>query len=336
MASFPEISARNYSVHRGPHSLVQEPVLIPRFQFQYTSNFDFYLLGKCDFIPLEHPPHHYAVLHSDIAICLWESLKMKVRYILATSRNGNCDAVFDLLSTYIPSAKLQEIDMLPPPFPSIHQLTFNPFLRPGHPAVIESIVSSWQTTSRMLSAWIAKAQENSVRRSSCSWSWPPSSVGSLSPVDSPSDSESTDISSTAPELESVPNLGSTPASPVARSFHAQVDPTSLKRVRDSSPIDPRRDGDEAHKKQLVLWRPSLSQLLEAQQVITTGEVPSGSSISSIPHAPPGSPSSTLNPRLHLDDPRLQTTSSVQARHTLANSLARLQRLQQLVHGSSAN
>ena len=155
---------------------MQEPVLIPRFQFQYTSNFDFYPLGKCDFIPLEPPPHHYAVLRSDIAICLWESLKMKVHFILAASRNGNCDAVFDLLSTYIPSAKLQEIDMLPPPFPSVHQLTFNPFLRPGHPAVIESVVSSWQTTSRMLSVWIAKAQENSVRCSSCSWSWPPSPI----------------------------------------------------------------------------------------------------------------------------------------------------------------
>ena len=334
MATFPVITALDYTVRKGPYSLEQEPIPVPRFEFQFTSNFDFYLLGKQDFVYLDPPYNHFATIRPDIASCLWETLKMKVRFILCAARYGNCDAAVDLLTTFISNAKLKEIDMLHPPFPPAHQLTSNPFLRPGHPAIVETWVSSWQATSRMLTAWIAKAQANSARISNCSWCWPASPHSLTSIVDSVSEAGSTNIDSTTTELDSI--LETEPASPIARTFHARVDSSPLKRVRDSSPLDPKRDGDDAHKKQLVLWRPSISQLLEAQQVITTGEVPSGSSISSIPRTPHCSPSSTLDPRLRISDPRLHTASPAQARHALASSLARLQRLHQLVRGSSAD
>lgn len=336
MATFPEITAHNYSVRRGFHSLFQDPILIPRLPFQYTSHFKFYPLGSRDFVYLDPPSHHFATLRSDLAVCLWESLKMKARYILAAARNGDNDSVFDLLITFVPKTKLQEIDMLPPPFPPAYQLTSNPFLRPGHPAVIETWVSSWQMSSCMLTAWIAKAQANSARIPNCSWSWPPSTLTSLSPIDSHSDSDATDISSTVPEIESVSNHNPSPASPIARSFHAQVGPTSLKRTHNSSPIDPKRDGDDAHKKQLVLWHPSITQLLEAQQTLTTGEVPTGCSISSMPRTPPCSPSFTLDPRLRNSDQRLPTTSQAPAKYALTDSLARLEHLHHFVHGSSTN
>ena len=334
MAAFPEITAHNYSVRRGLHSLYQDPILTPRYPFQYTSHFEFYPLGSRDFIYLDPPSHHFATLRSDLAVCLWESLKMKARYILAAARNGDCDSVFDLLVTFIPKAKLQEIDMLPPPFPPAYQLTSNPFLRPGHPAVIETWVSSWQTSSRMLTAWIAKAQANSARVSNCSWSWPPSLHSLTRPVDSDSDSGSTDFASTTTEFDSEVNPA--PLAPTVLAQRARAEVIPVKRAHDPSPLDSTRDGDEAHKKQLVLWRPTVSQLLEAQHILSTDEVPSGCSISSIPRASPCSPSSTLDPRLRINDPRLRTATPAQARHTLANSLARLQRLHQLVQGSSAD
>ena len=58
-----------------------------------------------------------------------------------------------------------------------------------------------------------------------------------------------------------------------------------KRSRDSSPLDTRRDSDNPSKKQLVLWRLSIRQLIEQQHALATGKVPSSSSISSHLHAP---------------------------------------------------
>ena len=334
MATFPVITARDYAVRKGPYSLEQEPIPVPRFEFQFTSNFDFYPLSKQDFVYLDPPYNHFASIRPDIASCLWESLKMKVRFILCAARYGNCDAATDLLTTFISNAKLKEIDMLHPPFPPAHQLTSNPFLRPGHPAVVETWVSSWQTSSRMLMAWIAKARVNSARVSNSSWCWPTSPHSLTSTIDSVSDVESTDVDSTATELNSTSETGPDP--PLARSFHAQVKPTPLKRVRDTSPFDSTRDGDDPSKRQLVLWRPTISQLLETQHALATGEVPSGSSISSTPSAPPSTPSSTLDPQIRVLDPRLQTTSPAQVQSAFAHSLARLQRLHQFVNSPLAD
>lgn len=336
MATFPTITALNYSVRQGPCSLIQEPVLVPRFPFQFSSNFDFYPLGKQDFDYLDPPSNHFAVVRPDIAACLWETLKMKVRYILAAAHNGNCEAASDLLITFISSAKLKEIDMLPPPFPPAHQLTSNPFLRPGHLISVDAWVSSWQTTSRSLAAWIAKAQENSTRVSNCSWIWP-SSPHSITPTtDSSSDSGSTDVASTV--SESHPNLEveSAPPEPTVHTSRAHADLVSLKRTRDSSPFDSKRDGDDASKKQLVLWRPSINQILEEQRALSSGEVPSGTSISATPRAPLASyaPSFTLDSRIH--DPRLRSTFPALPRQALADTLARIERLHHFVHGSSAN
>ena len=337
MATFPHITARDYAVRQGPHSLEQEPIPTPRYEFQFTSNFDFYPSGKQDFAYLDPPYNNFATVRSDIASCLWESLKMKVRFVLAAARNGNCDSASDLLMTFISNAKLQEINMIHPPFPPAHQLTSNPFLRPGHPTVVETWVLSWQTTSRMLTTWIAQAQKNSSRVPTCSWRWPAPHL-SLTPIaDSSSDAESTDIASTATEFSSISEIESVPSSQAVLASHVHATLVSPKRSRNSSPVDSQRDRD-GPKKQLVLWRPSIGKLLEEQRALSSGEVSSGSSISSIPPVPLTShaPTFTLNPRLRIDDPRLHATSPAQARYTLANSLACLERLHRFVHGPSSD
>ena len=336
MATFPTITALDFSVCKGPRSLEQESIPVPRFEFQFTSDFDFYPISKRDFVYLDPPYNHFATLQADIASCLWESLKMKVRYILAAARYGNCDSASDLLTTFISNAKLQEIDMLHPPFPPAHQLISNPFLRPGHPAVVETCVLSWQNSSRMLAAWIAKAQENSARVSYHSWCWPTSPHLLTSTVDSLSEAGSTDVASTDTALDSISEAELAPLAPAVLASHAHATLVPLKRTLESPPVDSRRDGDDPNKKQLVLWRPSISQLREAQHVLATGVVPSGCSISSTPLTPPSSPPSTLDPRLHVDDPRLETNSPAQARQALVNSLARLQRLHLLVHGTTVD
>lgn len=210
MATFPNITALDYSVRKGPCSVEQEPIPVPWFKFQFTSNFDFYPLGKTDFVYLDPPYNHFATLQADITSCLWESLRMKVRYILAAACYGNCDSAVDLLSTFISNMKLREIDMLHPPFPPAHQLTSNPFLRPRHPAIVESWVSNWQNTSRMLAAWIAKAQENSTRIYNSSWCWPASPHSLSSTADTISDAGSTEVNSTATEFNSISEAESIP------------------------------------------------------------------------------------------------------------------------------
>ena len=308
MASFPIITALNYAVRKGPYSLEQEPIPVPQFKFQYSSNFDFCPIGKQDFRYLDPPYNHFATIRPDLASCLWETLRMKVHYILMAARNGNCDSASDLLTTFISNAKLREIDMLHPPFPPAHQLTSNPFLRPGNPAVVETWVTSWQTTSRMLTAWIAKAQENSTRTFNCSWVWPSSPLSLTPTINSSSESESTDISSMTTEFNSTSEMESALPEQAVLAAHTHASLIPLKRTRGSSPIDSTHDGDDPSKKQLVLWRPTISQLLEAHHTLTTGEVPTGSSISSTPSAPPSTPSSTLDPGIRVLDPRLQTTS----------------------------
>ena len=335
MATFPIISERDYSVRPGPYSLEQEPIPMPRFEFQFSSNFDFYPVGKQDYAYLDPPYNLFATIRPDVASCLWETLKMKVRYILAAARDGNCDAALDPLSTFISSAKLKEINMVPPSFPPAHQLSSNPFLRPGHPAIVDSWVTTWQMNSRMLAAWIAKAQDNSTRVADCTWVWPATPFTNLSNSRSATEINSEDLVSTIPERESSPIENSPVPASTVQALRVQAAANVAKRSRDPSPVDAKRDGDEASKKQLVLWHPSIQQLLEAQHILSTGEVPSGHSISSEPHVPPSSPVSTSDPRLRLNSPQLHSNVQAPAKYALTDSIARLERLHNFVHGASS-
>ena len=172
MANFPEITSRDYTLHQTPNGLVQEPVSTLHFPFQHSSNFDFYRPCKFNFIFLDAPINNYAVLHNDLAHCIWESVKMKGRYILASAHGWDGDTANSPLPTSIPDAKLKEIHMLPPLLMPNQLLAFNKLLFPERPTIIRALISALQEQSRMLSAWICQAKINSSRVRNCSWVWP--------------------------------------------------------------------------------------------------------------------------------------------------------------------
>ena len=213
---------------------------------------------------------------------------MKVRFILAAAYRWNGDTATRPLPTYLTDAKLNEIHMVRPALPFLHPLTFNPLLSPGPPAAVFSRVAMWQERSRMLSAWIGKARLNSTLVPNCSWRWPVSPVAYHGSDD---ETSSVSLSSTTTECDSLFHEEPIPPSRAIRAYGSRASILPSKRSRDTSPSDPQRDGDDASKKQLVLWRPSISQLLEQQQALLTGEVPSGSSISSPRRASAGSSTS---------------------------------------------
>ena len=381
MASFPEVSALDFSLVSAGDSFVQAPIEPLNFEFQYTSDFDYYRPCALDFYFLDAPLNRYAVLRSDLASCFWESLKMKGRFILAAANGGVKETSTDPLASSIPDGKLQEIGMIHPPFPPLHQLTYNFLLLPESPEKIREWIALWQANSHQLAAWIAQAKVQSAKIPSCSWIWPtsptisyPSSVPLDSPRASPSletkteneaslehdSSLSSDSGALFQEsLEPPSKLGTLSFTSlthwndfyapgrVAHAFHAQVESNPLKgvpdafpagflhvtksekgagadnssisddsecpskrdllpyviyhglnypydsgrvahtlctktkqdnpkRVRDSSPITPNRDGDEANKRQLVLWRPTIAKVLEMEANLRRGEVSSHS------------------------------------------------------------
>ena len=131
----------------------------------------------------------------------------------------------------------------------------------------------------MLSAWIDKAKSNTARVPNCSWKWPASPI-SFTPInysDLVSDSE--ELASTTTEASSLFEDENTQSTATVHVNHAEVSTGTVKRSRESSPLDVQCDGTDANKKQLVLWRPSLAQLLERQRALIDGEVSTDHSLS---------------------------------------------------------
>ncbi|KAF8489737.1 hypothetical protein JB92DRAFT_3129285 [Gautieria morchelliformis] len=326
MSSFPEISSSDFSLRCIDGKLIQGPVDAPEFQFQFTSNFDFYHPCSIDFIWLDPPINLHATLRSDLASCYWETLKMKCRYILAAAHEWKGDFDKGPLPQYIPNSLLSEIGMIHPPFPPLDQLTYNFFLLPEDPAEIRRHVKIWQENSRQLSAWIEKAKERSAKVPGCSWSWPTSPFTPF-PIEDHSSSTSIDdgwrsnhceLDTIFVESPSTSGESSTPricanfncSAPAhaARAFSVDSQSNSSKRTRAPSPAHSQRDRDDSNKRQLILWQPSVAQLLERYEALSHGEVVSGSS-SRITLPPPYSPcDSSLPLSPSTTDPRLPAAS----------------------------
>ncbi|KAF8506257.1 hypothetical protein JB92DRAFT_2832963 [Gautieria morchelliformis] len=263
MARFPDVTSLDYITRFDGDRIVQGPVLAPSFPFQHSSEFDFYRPGKFDFIFLDHPEEVYAVLRHDLASCFWESLKMKGRYILAAANDWNGETAENPLPLTIPDEKLAEIGMPHPPFPLIHQLTYNFLLLPESPDVIRGRLATWQDNSRQLAAWIRKAKLKTAVLAKSLWKWPtPPTPTCFNDSDGQSRTDDTWPSNSS-EHDTVlgespePALNLTSSARVARSFNAEVQV---------------RDGSEPNKKQLVLWQPSIAQLLERQLMLLRGEI----------------------------------------------------------------
>jgi len=89
--------------------------------------------------------NEYTVLHSNLAGCYWETLKMKGRYILSAANNWNGKTAVEPLPVMILEDNLKEVGMAHPPFPPIHQLTYN-FLLLERPLTIHRWIKTWQKT----------------------------------------------------------------------------------------------------------------------------------------------------------------------------------------------
>jgi hypothetical protein len=173
MATFPEISARDFHTRFDGNRIVQGPVAAPFYPFQHTSNFDYYRPCHFDFCFLNPPHEGMAVLRNDLASACWESLKMKNRYIMAAAHGWKGDGEDEPLPMTIPAEKLVEIGMIYPPFPPVPQLAHNFLLLPESPSTIRARLAMWQENSRQLAAWISKAKLHCALIPNCSWTWPP-------------------------------------------------------------------------------------------------------------------------------------------------------------------
>jgi hypothetical protein len=200
---------------------------------------------------------------------------MKCCYILAAANGWKGDFDRSPLPATVPEASLTEIGMIHPPFPPLEQLANNFFLLLALPSLLTIHIKVWQDNLHQLSAWIEKAKARCAGIEG-SWFWLISPFApypfeddssSISEDDGwrPSHRKSDKSFIECPRASSkliAPHIctsfnSSTPAH-FAHTFGIETQCNSPKRMRKSSPIDSHRDGDEANKKQVVLWQPSVA------------------------------------------------------------------------------
>ena len=269
MATYPEISAVDFSVRIENGQPVQNQVYVPKYAHQYTSNFDQYKPADEDLIPYEGIGPQRYTLRRSLANCYWETVHMKIKYILAAAHNWNSQTATGPLPTTLSKSKLAELGMPPPLFPHTEFLTINFFLAPEKPEIICGWVDTWQAQSLNLSAWIAQARLNSINTLDSTWVWPPSPFG-VHPLGYPDDVKSDhsdksnslfNKSSPSTPVESNPYSTdvSEPASPVASSFHVTTDSRPTKRARTVWP------NQEPNNLQVVVWQPMPLQRWERER-----------------------------------------------------------------------
>jgi hypothetical protein len=237
--------------------------------------------------------------------------------------------------------------MIHPPFPPLEQLANNFFLLPALPGILTIHIRVWQDNSRQLSAWIEKAKARCAGIPDGSWFWPISPFAPY-PIEDDSSSISEDDGWRPSRRESdksfiecprasskhiAPHICTSfiPSTPArfAHAFGIETQCDSPKRTRKSSPIDSHRDGDEANKKQLVLWQPSVAQLLEQHETLMRGEVLSYSS-SRKTDSSQNVPRESLSPITPLTtDPRLPSTPRLRNRAAPTLRVTRSQGLKKL-------
>ena len=273
MATFPKITSLEFNLHRYNNKLVQNAVYPPEHGLQFTADFDYYVPNPFDFKFLDYPDNNFAVMRGALAGAYWEALKMKGRYILAAAYDWNPEKATNPLPISVSPEKLEEIDMIPPPFPSIYQLTYNFFEFPAPMKTILEWVEAWQERSRRLSAWICQAKIKTARTPNCTWKWPTPPLSAYSfPSDLDYEDSEGSIGSHASDSRGPFSESPSFSRRIATAFKVESNP--LKRSRSPSPFDATRDGKLSNKKQLVLYKPTLAQILERETSLKTGVVES--------------------------------------------------------------
>ena len=273
MAHYPEVSALDYSVQFKGGQIVQNRVYVPEYAYQHSANFDHYPPTDHDFNAHPEAGPGFMALRSTLAASYWESLSMKMKYILAAAHGWDGTITTNPLPTTIPTSKLAEIKMIAPQFPSLQLLETNYLAYPGKQSDIKELVEAWQALSLGLSAWIGQAQLNSASVENCSWVWPrspfsvypavkdedleyPDPLNSIPAAHSPTPSTRSETDSLFSEsLESVPTT--------VKSLATQVESPSLKRARMTSP-DHTTDEVPNHL-QVVVHQPTPIQKWERER-----------------------------------------------------------------------
>ena len=280
MASYPEIMALDFTVCLVDGKPVQNPVYVPDYAFQYTANYDHYQLQPHDLLPIKVAGADLVVLRGDVAVCYWESVKMKIRHILAAAQVLDGDFTIGPLPTDLPKSKCNEIGMIPPPFPDPLHLVSNFLLKPEKPEVVKEWVQDWQRTSLMLSAWICEAKLQCNLVPDCSWYWPQSllDIYQSNHTNKPNFGNQGFVLTQAE--------GKTPTV-MAHTNHTTSEPQPHKRARTITPEPVSQDNpDDWH---MVLWQPTPIQRWERERDLKRGFVGSDSNRPITPPTPATSP-----------------------------------------------
>jgi hypothetical protein len=172
MASFAPIGSLDYAVNRRHDPPFQTSVLTSDFEYQHTSEFEFYKICHHDYSQANIFGKVYTTIRPELAGAIWEAVRMKARYIYAAANQWRGDTDYSNLPRTIPEEKLTEIDMLPPPIPPVDYLMENFLAYPETLSTLQLWIEKWQQTGHMLTAWIAKAKERCEKWEVTSWSWP--------------------------------------------------------------------------------------------------------------------------------------------------------------------
>ena len=244
----------------------------------------------------------YMVLHLILAGTLWELLKMKGCYISATINRWTKDTTFSLLPAMIPIGRLKEIDMVHHPFPPIPQLTFNFVEMLEIQEVVMQHNEDWQENSHQFTVWISQARLNPLDDTGYSWlsPAPPHPSSTINPS-SPFDNYWVSISSS---LGTTFTKASLPLQHVTCAFHFHIGSDVKRQVRILSLIATFSNGTSANKKQLILWKSGLAQLLELQQSLIHSGIESENGLCTAKNLQSHMLSATLHSHSHAVDPHI--------------------------------
>ena len=167
---------------------------------------------------------------------------------------------------------------------------------------LSSNIENWQENSHQLTVWISQAKLSSLNNLVHSWLWP--ALPYLSSSIHSSDSSDERWIPNSSSLNTMFSETSLPPRHTSCAFHTHIECDIKKWVHELSLADESHDGDNANKRQLVLWKPSLAQLLELQQAFIHGEVKSENGPHSAENLHLHLPSSTLYANSCADDPRI--------------------------------
>jgi hypothetical protein len=172
MATFSPVTSLDYAKDRTDSLRPQVNVELGEFEHQYTSDFDHYRICMHDLNMVETVGGRTYFIRLELAASVWESVRMKSRYILAAAHNWHGDINTEPLPTELPKDKCDELSMVVPPIPAERHLRFNFLTMNSTPEILKCRVEHWQQIGHQLTAWIDKAKERTDRIEYTTWHWP--------------------------------------------------------------------------------------------------------------------------------------------------------------------